>query len=810
MKVSYQWLSEFVDLSGYTPDSLAELLTGAGLAVDAVESRNLGVEGVVVGVVRDMEHHPDADRLNVCQVDVGQAELLQIVCGAPNVRPGMIVPVALPGAKLPGGKEIKRAKLRGVTSNGMLCSASEIGLDTRLLPASQTTGLYALPEDTEIGKDITQVLHLDDWVLDIDLTPNRSDCLSIRGLAYEIAALTKKPTSFPTQIEIPLPDVPSPIRVRIDSERCGRYDAQVLEGLETGASPLWMQARLMTMGVRPIDVIVDVTNYVMLEWGQPLHAFDEASIADQTIVVRQATDGETLQTLDGQTRTLDSDMLVIADPQKAIGLAGVMGGENSEIRTGTSRVVIESARFDAPSTRRTGQKLGLRSEAQQRFEKGIDPATVRNALLRATQLLIQLAGAQLVGGISTARRDQDETTLHRTVRFSPDRCRALLGCSIEDKTIQAIFSQLGFSVKQRDTEWDVSVPTRRPDIELQADLVEEVARIYGYDNIPSTELTGPITAGGRDARQQLLGRIREGLIASGLFEVRTYAFTSPEALAALQLPAGARETHMIPLMHPMSDERRVLRTHMLPSLAEVAKYNLAHRVDGGAIFELGRVYEPKESPVQSQPDEHTVVGLLWFGETSENIYGRSRPVDFFDAKGALDHLFHRLGIAVRYERANESWLHPGRSARMIVKDTVIGLVGEVHPATAEALDVSHSIYAQLSVESIIERLPISTTVHALPRFPGSRRDVALIVSTQVLVGDMLNVIKDVGHDYSILQNATVFDVYSGQGVPENHKSVAIAIHFQAEERTLTDSEIEDVVKVVLERLQNVFGAQLRG
>ncbi|WAH43619.1 phenylalanine--tRNA ligase subunit beta [Alicyclobacillus fastidiosus] len=809
MKVSYKWLSEYVDLRAISPQQLAEKLTSGGLAVDGVEPRNQGVTGVVVGVVQEMERHPDADRLNVCQVDAGQGELLQIVCGAQNVKPGIKVPVALVGAKLPGDKEIKRAKLRGVASSGMLCSASEIGLDTRLLPQSQTSGLYILPDDAVIGTDIVEVLHLDDFILDVDLTPNRSDCLSVRGLAYEIAALLGTNTTFPSEVSLQLPDAPSPVRVQLESERCVRYDALVLGNVGSVPSPLWMQMRLMAMGVRPIDVIVDVTNYVMLEWGQPLHAFDAGTIAESTIVVRQARPGETLITLDGVERHLDEDMLVIADPVKAIGLAGVMGGANSEISLGTTSVVIESARFDAPSTRRTGQKLGLRSEAQQRFEKGIDPAAVRNALLRATQLLIELAGGQVSGGVATAQRDVGASTLSRVVKFSPSRCRDLLGCDIPDEVMRDLFRNLGFTVTLEGAEWAVNVPSRRPDISLQADLVEEIARLYGYDNIPSTLPTGPVTTAARDARQRLLEHVRNALVTRGMYEVRTYAFTSPEVYEALGLEEGHPLRKMIPLAYPMSDERRVLRTHMLPSLGEVARHNLSHRVDGGAIFEFGRCYEAREWPIQTQPREREVIAMMWFGSVPDSLYERARAYDFFDAKGAIEQLVTGLGIAVQYERAQVSWLHPGRSAAISSNGVVIGYVGEIHPSTAAAYDLQTSVYAELDVEMLLQQRPGAATVEALPRFPGARRDLALLVNKDVLVGQMLNEISKVSQVHEILRSARVFDVYAGQGVAADQKSVALALHFGANERTLTDAEMEEVVQDVIASLQDKFDARLR-
>ncbi|GMA56311.1 hypothetical protein GCM10025858_08140 [Alicyclobacillus sacchari] len=509
-------------------------------------------------------------------------EQLQIVCGAPNARAGLRVPVALPGATLPGGVQIRRTKLRGVESNGMLCSAAEIGLETRLLPSGQTTGLFVLPTETPIGEDIVKVLCLDDVVLDIDLTPNRSDCFSIRGLVHEVAAILRCTHSFPESVEAPTGTGEAPIAIDLATELCPRYETQVLDGIQQVASPLWMQMRLVAMGIRTIDLVVDVTNYVMLEWGQPLHAFDADSIAQSRIVVRQARDGEALVTLDGQQRMLTRDMIVISDPEKAIGL-GVMGGENSEITSSTRRIAIESARFDGSSVRRTGQRLGLRSEAQQRFEKGIDPAAVTPA--GTSDSFVGRTGWCNTHRAAVAVQQKESATGLRQVPFVPERCREALGFAISNDEIENIFHALGFAVRSQDTPWLVEVPSRRPDVTLTADLYEEIARLHGYDNIPSTTTVLPVTPGMRDRRQAMLARARVLLVDMGLYEVRTYALTSPDALAPL-----AASYQPIPLLLPMSDERRVLRTHLLPSLTEVAVHNLAHQVPGGAIFEIGKSY----------------------------------------------------------------------------------------------------------------------------------------------------------------------------------------------------------------------------
>jgi phenylalanyl-tRNA synthetase beta chain len=813
VKLSYQWLSEYVDLTGVKPEQLAEKLTNAGLAVDAVIPRNQGVSGVVAGLVVECIDHPNADRLHVCKVDVGGGELYQIVCGAQNVAAGLKFPVALPGASLPGGVTIKKAKLRGVESNGMLCSAKELGMETRLLPSDQTSGLYLLPNDVQVGDDVVKLLHLDDVVLEVDLTPNRSDCLSIRGFAYEVSAITGKETIFPDMVELPAPENErSPLQIRIETERCSHYEGQVIQSVEAKQSPLWMQMRLMAMGVRPIDVIVDVTNYCMLEWGQPLHAFDFAEVHDQTIVVRQAEKGESLVTLDETERILNEDMTVIADPDRAIGIAGVMGGQNSEITAETKAIVIESAAFHRAATRRTGQKLGLHSEAQQRFEKGVDPLAVRSALLRATNLLLDLAGGECVGGVVSVRSSA-HAHIAQNVAFSPERCNRLLGTNISIADMEQIFRRLGFTVTvSKEDDWQVLIPTRRPDITIEADLVEEIGRLYGLDTISSTLPVGDATVGQRTPFQVLRKRTRDILIAAGMTEVVTYAFTNPEALSGLRLPETSSIRNMIPLLRPMSDERSHLRTHLLPSLAEVARYNLAHGVQGGEIFEIARVYQPYELPITRQPEEVTYLAGLWFGQTDQQFSEKSHPYDFYDAKGIIETWFDAMGWTKRisYERCELPWFHQGRAAVVQLDGTIIGEFGEVHPGTAEAYEIPRAIFASFNLDGLQSSLSDRFLVKSPPRYPASRRDMAVVVDESISTGQLLSLARSIGQAAGdILESAFVFDVYRGTGVPEGKKSVALGFLYQAEDRTLTDEEIENVQKQILTRMQSEYHAELR-
>ena len=817
MRLSYKWLSEYVDLSAVSPELLAERLTSVGLAVDAVEYRNEGVAGVVVGLVQSVSPHPDANRLHVCQVDVGAGELVTIVCGAPNVAADQRVPVALPGATLPGGVQIQASKLRGVLSSGMLCSAKELGLPVRLLPSSQTVGLYILPPETPIGQDIVTILDLDDVILEVDLTPNRSDCLSMRGFAYEVAAIFDCATTFPTPSDVkspsPMEGFSKPISICIETPLCPHYEAQLIDGVTSVASPLWMQNRLLGMGIRLIDAIVDVTNYVMLEWGQPMHAFDAGEVTDATIVVRGGVSGETIVTLDGQTRTLSPEMIVIADTSRAIGLAGVMGGANSEVTAKTSRIILESAAFHAVTTRRTGAKLGLHSEAAQRFEKGIDPAAIHAALLRATILLNQMLGARPMGEVVVATNGEALSTVSHQVPFSPARCNVILGTNISSPDIAAYLNRLGFMVEQHaDAAWDVHVPSRRADVQIEEDLVEEVGRLHGLDNVPSTLLIGPMTPGLRTARQQLKRRTRNVLAGEGLDEVFTYAFSHPQALAPLQLPPDSLLTKAIALQKPLSDERTVLRTHMLPSLVEVAAYNLHHSAAGGQIFELGRVYWPKQLPVSEQPDERDQLAMLWFGRRPQTFYQKAKEYDFFDAKGAVEAWLKSLGLGVRARFRpvkDVPYFHPGIAAAVLIDEVEVGTMGVLHPVTAAAFDLPAAIYAEFSMDKIEAVIEARFYVSTLPKFPSSRRDFAFVVKKQIAAAALLDTARMALDGSPFLQDAFVFDAYAGTGVADDEKSVALAFVFQAEDRTLTDAEVDSFASQIVLVLANTSGARLR-
>ncbi|HEU4963747.1 MAG TPA: phenylalanine--tRNA ligase subunit beta [Bacilli bacterium] len=830
MKISYQWLRDYIEIEDLTAEQIGAKLTEGGIEVEVFTPLNQGVTGVVVGHVLETRPHENADKLRVCTIDAGTGEHLQIVCGAPNVAPGQKVPVAVVGSVLPGDFKIKKAKLRGVESHGMLCSAKEIGMDVKLLPKEQTEGLYILPEDAPIGTDIPEYLYLNDIVFELDLTPNRSDCLNYRGVAYELAALLDRPLKdeklayhdvsnkqgYANAIGATLHDLngvdftqPSPVSVKVESDNCTKYAAQVVKGLTVGESPLWLQARLLAVGVRPINNVVDVTNYVMFEMGQPLHAFDLDKVADNTIIVRQANEGEKHVTLDGIERNLDPSMLVIADPQKAIGLAGVMGGENSEVDDNTTTIVLESAYFDPGTTRKTGKALGLFSEAQKRFEKGmIDQGMITQALLRAAHLIAELAGGEVVDMPVEVTKQPIEG---HTLELRLERVNGLLGTAITDEEMVDVLRRLGFDVTgyKVDGVHRVTAPTRRPDMLREVDLIEEVARVYGYDKIPVTLPQGAYVQGQLTPAQKLRHAIREVLIHAGMTEAVTYTFAAPGHLEKFGLHGEEKLNKQLALLHPMSEERSVLRTHMLPSLAEVVQYNRNRKQNDLAIFEVGKVFFPHEDTTQLPTEKMQVAGILTGNYGAAGVGEKRNPVDFFTIKGIVESLFDALGIQdVTYERMELPGMHPGRTAGILKGDLPLGFVGALHPEVEAVNELAPTYYFQLGLEELLEAMKDrSQTVKSLPKFPAMGRDIALLVDVDVAAGTMLDTIRGAAGD--LLESVEIFDLYQGAQVPEGKKSVAYALVYRSPERTLTDEEVTARHEQVLTALKERHGAELR-
>lgn len=814
MRVSYRWLSEYVDLSGISAAELAERLTRAGIEIAAVERRNQGVSGVVVGRILKKEPHPDADRLSVCTVDVGGGEsrALRIVCGAPNVAEGQKVVVALPGATLPGGVVIREAKIRGVDSQGMICSAEELGVDPKWLPKGAQDGIWVLADDVAVGEDAVAALALDDEILHLELTPNRSDCLGMIGVAYETAAL------FGRKVRLPEPRLNESgvraeerVRVRIAATReCPLYTARYAEGVRVGPSPQWLQNRLIAAGMRPINNVVDITNYVMLEYGQPLHAFDYDRIDGGEVVVRLARSGETIVTLDGQTRELNDNVLVIADRSKPVAIAGVMGGENSEVSAGTTRILLESARFDALMVRRAARWLGIRSEAALRFEKDVNPETVVPASARAASLLAEWAGASVAQGVVAAGQTQ---TRPRRVFLTLDRINRYLGTSLNEEDVEGIMDRLNFGREASGSGgWTILVPSRRGDVVRDVDLIEEIARLYGYDRIPATALEGPSTPGGLTREQRLRRKLRAYLSSAGWLEVVGYSLTAPQSRRIFAGLAG--DVAPVAVMMPMSVERSELRVSLVPELLNIAVYNRNRDEHDLALFEIGRVFWNRSGLADDLPEERHMLAALLTGRVRPTHWsqsGKERKADFFDLKGMLEGVLRLFGVRAEFVRADVEGLHPGRTAEIRVSDgdgRRIGVIGQLHPERQRELELDDTYVCEIDLDLLAEKARDDFQAAPPAKFPAIARDAAVVVAAGVEASALLSTARAAGGPW--LESADVFDVYTDERLGPGRKSVALSFVYRHPERTLTDEEAADVHGRIVAALAAEHGAELRG
>ncbi|OUN01012.1 MAG: phenylalanine--tRNA ligase subunit beta [Firmicutes bacterium ZCTH02-B6] len=802
MRVSYRWLMDYVDIP-WPVEELADRLTMAGVKVEALERlAPPELAGIVVGEVCQIERHPDANHLLVCQVATGSG-LHTVVTGATNLRAGDRVPVALPGSVLPGGRRIEAAVFRGVTSEGMLCSEAE------LMVGDDADGIWVLPQDAPLGKSVLDAVGLDDTVLHLEIYPNRPDCLSVIGIAREVAALAGTRLRLP---QVDVTDVDEPVAqataVEVaDTELCPRYTARVMRQVRIGPSPAWLVQRLRVAGMRSINNVVDITNFVMWEWGQPLHAFDYDTLRGGRIIVRRARAGETLVTLDGVERPLDEDMLVIADAERPVGVAGVMGGGNSEVTEGTRAVLLESANFQPVSVRRTARRLGLRTEASHRFEKGLDPNLAAVASLRAAQLIQELAGAQVLAGMIDIYPHPVEP---RTVACRPQRIRRLLGTHLSDEEIAAYLEALDLSVQRDGERLLVTVPTFRPDIQQEADLAEEVARLHGYDQVPDALPGGTSQVGGQRHPLPLLDRVRNVLVAMGLMECVTYSFVHPATADRLRWAQDDPRRRFIPLRNPLSEEHAVMRTSLLGGLLEAAARNRSRGVRAVHLFEIGAVYHPKNLPLTELPDERRKIGILMMGPVPQEQWGgRLSEVTFYHLKGAVERLLAELGIAGSFAPGSDPSFHPGRQAILSVGGQPAGILGEVHPVVADAYDLDETrIYAaELDVAALAGALPGATRYRPLPRFPAVERDVALLVPKDVTAGAVTASIRDAAGE--LLEDLVLFDVYEGPQVAAGHRSLAYALTLRAADRTLTDEEANTVVARIEETLERELGVRLR-
>jgi phenylalanyl-tRNA synthetase beta chain len=806
VRVSYKWLKDYVDIP-VSPAELAERLTLAGIAVEGVHQQGAGIEKVYTGKILAIAPHPNADRLTICQVAAGGPDNLQIVTGATNISAGDAIPVAVEGARLAGGLVIKKSKLRGVESRGMLCSGQELGLDPKTLPAAQAHGIMILSPGTPPGLDIKTVIGLDDTILELDLTPNRGDAMSMVGVAREVAALLGQKLRLPEfEVEESGESIAGRVKIDIeDNELCRRYVAKLFTGIKTGPSPGWMQERLRAAGVRPISNIVDVTNYVMMELGQPLHAFDYDTLKDGHIIVRRALDEEVIVSLDGAQRRLSRDMLVISDPGGPVAVAGVMGGLATEVTENTTNVLLESAWFNPISIRKTSKMLGLRSEASSRYEKGIDLTGCLRAARRASRLLADMgAGVVAPGEVDS----YPSPYVSKTIVLRPERVEHILGVPVSPESSEDILSSLEFGVLKNSDGLMVTVPGHRPDVSLEVDLIEEVARIYGYHRIPVTLPFGASTRGGRTSGQSLEVAVKDKMAAMGLREVITYSFVSPEVFNKVNLHPESTLRRVMSLQNPLSEEQSVMRTTMLPSLLEVLHRNANRKISNLSIFELGKVYLPGGG--EGLSEERPVLAVAAMGRTNR---GWNRPAlekDFYYMKGILETLLRQLGVAgilLEPVKDNPSY-HPGRSAGIVADGVMLGMIGEVHPLVVDNYELPNRVMVmEIDFNTLAAVSGKSGKYRQLPRFPGIERDLAVVVSTEVPVGEIMSLIKKTGGH--LLQEVNLFDVYRGEQVRQDCQSIAFSLTFRADDRTLTDEEAAGPLQAIQESLARKFEAQLR-
>ena len=797
MNLSMKWLSDYVTLDTTVKDFCAAM-TMSGSKVEVATEEGSEIKNVVVGKLLSVVPHENSDHLVVCQVDVGQEQPIQIVTGAPNVKAGDIVPVALCGAELPNGVKIKKGKLRGVESNGMLCSLGELGLTVHDFPYAIADGIFLIQEDCQIGQDIHEAIGLNDTSVEFEITSNRPDCLSVIGLARETAA------TFERELKLHEPvvkgiggNINDELSVEVEAtDLCPRYTARLVKNIKIEPSPAWMRERLHAAGVRPINNIVDITNYVMLEYGQPMHAFDYSCLKDGKIVVRRPKDGECIQTLDGENHSLDKDMLCIADGTTATAVAGVMGGYESEITEKTQTVVFESANFHGATVRITAQKLGMRTEASGRFEKGLDPRMTLDAVNRACELIEMLGAGEVVDGVIDVDATSDE---HKRLPLECAKMNALLGIDLSREEIIGYLNRLGFVIEGD----EVIVPFYRTDIARMCDLAEEVARMYGYDNIPTTQFGGT-AAGGLSPKQSFEKNIGVYARACGFDEAQNFSFGSPKMYDSIGLPEDSEKRLSVTILNPLGEDFSIMRTTSLPSMLECLMHNLNHRNPTASLYEVATVYLPeiKDGKVNADvlPQEPHILTM--------GTYGR---LSFFQFKGMLEKILSESGVSdVSFEPVTDNpSYHPGRCAKILTGETELGIFGTIHPVISKNYGAGKSelLAAEINLDVMFAHANTDKLYQPLPKYPASTRDIAVLCDDSIPVAHMEKAIaKAVG---GILEAVSLFDVYKGDQVPEGKKSVAYSMRLRGSDRTLTDEECDNAMKKAIAALEKQFDAKLR-
>ena len=806
MKASLQWMNEYVPLDLNRPaQELADELTQAGIPVEEVLSMDPGLKKIYTGKIVEITKHPDADKLQVCQVQClsedGEEITKQIVTAATNVAVGQIVPVAYHKSRLADGTEIKKGKLRGVVSEGMFCSVAEFGISSDLVRPEEAQGIYIFPEGTPIGLDIKEALMLDDTVYEFELTANRADCFSMVGLSREFGIMTNQKALFPViMVNENGESIEGKASVAIEAhDLCTRFTSRLVTNVTIEPSPLWMQNRLRNSGIRPINNVVDVTNYVMLELGQPMHAYDYDCVADHTLIARRAKAGETLTTLDGNERELNESMLIIADTKGPIGVAGVMGGLTSEVTDKTTNVLFEAAVFNGPSIRRTSKALGMRSEASGRFERGVNHKYTAYAIDRAAQLLQQICPSCKVSvGVIDVYPEPVE---QRTVTFTAEQINDYLGTSIEKDRMVDILTKLEFGITESGDTIEALVPTWRDDVTGMPDIAEEVARIVSYDNIAPTIPVAILSSGGMTPKKALTKEVTHYLAHAGLSQIITFSFMHKDGLTNMMLPEGDSRYTAIPILNPISEEFPYMRTTLVPAVIEAAKRNIAQQNKDLWLFETANVYEPKALPLTEVPHERPMACGIMMGKVTEAAWNQAqRDTDFYDVKGVVDGLLAKLGLTqYDIQPSSESYYHPGVSAHYTVNGVTIANYGELHPQVVKNFDLSGKVYMfEIDLEAVLSIIVPPFRYQSFSKFPGTSRDLAIVAPVSVTSGDIVALIKEHGGEY--LESVSIFDVYEGEHIEAGYRSLAYNLQFRSMDGTLNDEDIDGAIQAIIDAL----------
>ena len=806
MKASLQWMNEYVPLDLNRPaQELADELTQAGIPVEEVLSMDPGLKKIYTGKIIEITKHPDADKLQVCQVQClsedGEEITKQIVTAATNVAVGQIVPVAYHKSRLADGTEIKKGKLRGVVSEGMFCSVAEFGISSDLVRPEEAQGIYIFPEGTPIGLDIKEALMLDDTVYEFELTANRADCFSMVGLSREFGIMTNQKALFPViMVNENGESIEGKASVAIEAhDLCTRFTSRLVTNVTIEPSPLWMQNRLRNSGIRPINNVVDVTNYVMLELGQPMHAYDYDCVADHTLIARRAKAGETLTTLDGNERELNESMLIIADTKGPIGVAGVMGGLTSEVTDKTTNVLFEAAVFNGPSIRRTSKALGMRSEASGRFERGVNHKYTAYAIDRAAQLLQQICPSCKVSvGVIDVYPEPVE---QRTVTFTAEQINDYLGTSIEKDRMVDILTKLEFGITESGDTIEALVPTWRDDVTVMPDIAEEIARIVSYDNIAPTIPVAILSSGGMTPKKALTKDVTHYLAHAGLSQIITFSFMHKDGLTNMMLPEGDNRYTAIPILNPISEEFPYMRTTLVPAVIEAAKRNIAQQNKDLWLFETANVYEPKALPLTEVPHERPMACGIMMGKVTEAAWNQAqRDTDFYDVKGVVDGLLAKLGLTqYDIQPSSESYYHPGVSAHYTVNGVTIANYGELHPQVVKNFDLSGKVYMfEIDLEAVLSITVPPFRYQSFSKFPGTSRDLAIVAPVSVTSGDIVALIKEHGGEY--LESVSIFDVYEGEHIEAGYRSLAYNLQFRSMEGTLNDEDIDGAIQAIIDAL----------